>query len=195
MLESLAEWMGYPMYYAFEGAPPPERTGARHATIYPYGPFATGDGKTVMIGIQNDREWSAFCEKVLERRDLAADARFTGVSKRATARELLEPIIVETFSRLSAGELLQRLDAAQIASARVNDMHEVWEHPQLRARGRWREVGTSAGPVAALLPPGLRNGEARMDRVPALGEHTEAVLAEIGVSPGEIERLRAEGAI
>lgn len=195
MLESLAEWMGYPLYYAFEGAPPPERTGARHATIYPYGPFATGDGKTLMIGIQNDREWRTFCEKVLERRDLAGDARFSGVSKRAAARELLEPIIVEAFSRLTAGELLTRLDAAQIASAHVNDMHAVWEHPQLRARGRWHEVGTSAGPVAALLPPGLRSGEARMDRVPALGEHTDAVLAEIGVAAEEIERLRAEGVI
>jgi len=195
MLESLAEWMGYPLYYAFEGAAPPERTGARHATIYPYGPFATADGKTVMLGIQNEREWAAFCEKVLARPELANDARFSSVSKRVAARELLEPIILDAFSRSSATELARRLDAAQIANARVNDMRELWQHPQLRARGRWREVGTPAGPVAALLPPGVEDGGARMDPVPALGEHTDAILAEMGVAPEQIAALRAAGAI
>jgi itaconate CoA-transferase len=195
MLESLAEWMGYPLYYAFEGAAPPERTGARHATIYPYGPFATADGKTVMLGIQNEREWAAFCEKVLARPELANDTRFSSVSKRVAARELLEPIILDAFSRSSATELVRRLDAAQIANARVNDMRELWQHPQLRARGRWREVGTPAGPVAALLPPGVEDGGARMDPVPALGEHTDAILAEMGVAPEQIAALRAAGAI
>jgi len=195
MLESLAEWMGYPLYYAFEGAAPPERTGARHATIYPYGPFAAADGKTVMLGIQNEREWAAFCEKVLARPELADDARFSSVSKRVAARELLEPIILDAFFRLSAEELVRRLDAAQIANARVNDMHELWEHPQLRARGRWREVGTPAGPVAALLPPGVEDGGARMDAVPALGEHTDSILAEIGVATEQIAALHADRAI
>ena len=127
MLESLVEWMSYPLYYAFDGAAAPERTGASHAAIYPYGPFAAGDGKTVMLGIQNEREWSAFCEKVLGRPELADDARFASVSKRASARDILEPILLEAFSRLSGEELVRRLDAAQIANARVNDMREVWE--------------------------------------------------------------------
>ena len=195
MLESLLEWMSYPLYYAFDGAEPPQRTGASHATIYPYGPFPAGDGKTVMLGIQNEREWAAFCEKVLARPELAGDPRFSGVSKRAAARAVLQPIIVEVFSRLSAEELVQRLDAAQIANARVNDMREVWNHPQLRARKRWDEVDTPEGPVTSLLPPGLMGGEARMDRVPALGEHTEAILAELGLSPAQIAALSSAKAI
>lgn len=195
MLESLLEWMSYPLYYAFDGAEPPQRTGASHATIYPYGPFPARDGKTVMLGIQNEREWAAFCEKVLARPELASDPRFSGVSKRAAARAVLQPIIVEVFSRLSAEELVQRLDAAQIANARVNDMREVWNHPQLRARKRWDEVDTPEGPVTSLLPPGLMGGEARMDRVPALGEHTEAILAELGLSPAQIAALSSAKAI
>jgi len=195
MLESLLEWMSYPLYYAFDGAEPPQRTGASHATIYPYGPFPAGDGKTVMLGIQNEREWAAFCEKVLARPELAGDPRFASVSKRAAARAVLQPIIVEVFSRLSAEELVQRLDAAQIANARVNDMREVWNHPQLRARKRWDEVDTPEGPVTSLLPPGLMGGEARMDRVPALGEHTEAILAELGLSPAQIAALSSAKAI
>jgi len=195
MLESLLEWMSYPLYYAFDGAGPPERTGASHATIYPYGPFPAGDGKTVMLGIQNEREWAAFCEKVLARPELAGDPRFASVSKRAAARAVLQPIIVAAFSLLSAEELVQRLDAAQIANARVNDMREVWDHPQLRARKRWKEVDTSAGRVVAPLPPGLASGEARMDRVPALGEHTDAVLGELGLSTAQIANLRAAKAI
>ena len=195
MLESLLEWMSYPLYYAFDGAEPPQRTGASHATIYPYGPFPAGDGKTVMLGIQNEREWAVFCEKVLARPELAGDPRFSGVSKRAAARAVLQPIIVEAFSRLSAQELVQRLDAAQIANARVNDMREVWNHPQLRARRRWDEVDTPAGPVTFPLPPGLMGGEARMDRVPALGEHTEAILAELGLSQAQIAALSSAKAI
>jgi len=195
MLESLLEWMSYPLYYAFDGAEPPQRTGASHATIYPYGPFPAGDGKSVMLGIQNEREWAAFCEKVLARPELASDPRFSGVSKRAAARAVLQPIIVQVFSRLSAEELVQRLDAAQIANARVNDMREVWNHPQLRARKRWDEVDTPEGPVTSPLPPGLMGGEARMDRVPALGEHTEAILAELGLSPVQIAALSSAKAI
>ena len=195
MLESLLEWMSYPLYYAFEGAAPPGRTGASHATIYPYGPFAAGDGKTVMLGIQNEREWAAFCEKVLGRPELAGDPRFASVSKRAAAHAVLQPIILEAFSRLSAQELVRRLDAAQIANARVNDMREVWDHPQLRERKRCDEVDTSAGRVAAPLPPGLASGEARMDGVPALGEHTDAILAELGLSTAQIASLRSASAI
>ena len=196
MLESLAEWMGYPMYYAFEGAPPPARTGASHATIIPYGPFPSGDGKTVMLGVQNEREWAAFCEKVLLQPQLATDARFSGTSKRSDARAELRGIIEAAFASLTAAQVVARLEEAQIANARVNDMHEVWAHPQLKARGRWREVDTPAGPIPALLPPGSWPlQEPRMDAIPALGQHTEAILRELGQTPEQIAALRAAGAI
>jgi itaconate CoA-transferase len=195
MLESLVEWMSYALYYAFDGAAPPERTGASHATIYPYGPFPAGDGKTVMLGIQNEREWSAFCEKVLGRPELADDPRFSSVSRRAAGRDILQPILLEAFSRLSGEELVRRLDAAQIANARVNDMREVWEHPQLRSRARWVEVDTPAGRITAPVPPGVSAREARMGPVPALGEHTDAILNELGLTPENIAGLRAAKAI
>ncbi|HZR70100.1 MAG TPA: CaiB/BaiF CoA-transferase family protein [Burkholderiales bacterium] len=195
MLESLVEWMSYPLYYAFDGASPPERTGARHATIYPYGPFPARDGATVMLGIQNEREWAAFCDKVLARPELASDPRFASVPKRAAAREQLAPIIAAAFSRLSADELVRRLDGAQIANARVNDMRGVWAHPQLRARERWRDVDTPAGTVPAPAPPGIPAEDARMDPVPALGEHTEAILRELGLDEAGVARLRAAKAI
>jgi itaconate CoA-transferase len=195
MLESLVEWMSYPLYYAFGGAEPPERSGAAHATIYPYGPFAAGDGGSVMLGIQNEREWAAFCDKVLGRPELASDPRFASVPKRAAARAQLAPIIAAVFSRLDSDELVRRLDAAQIANARVNDMRGVWAHPQLRARGRWRDVATPAGPVSAPVPPGIAPSEARMGPVPALGEHTDAILAGLGVDAARIGALRAAKAI
>jgi len=196
MLESLGEWMNYPLYYAFEGASPPPRTGASHATIYPYGPFPAGDGKTVMLGLQNEREWSVFCEKVLLQPQLLTDERFSSNSKRSAARTELRALIVDAFSKLTAEEVVQRLDDAQIANARVNDMHDVWKHPQLQARKRWREVESPAGPIPALLPPGSwEEGEPRMDGVPALGQHTDAILSKLGYSQNEIASLRAAKAI
>jgi itaconate CoA-transferase len=196
MLESMVEWMSYPLYYAYGGAEPPPRSAAAHATIYPYGPFPAGDGRTVMLGLQNEREWQLFCERVLERPDLAGDPRFASNAARTAARDSLRGIIVDAFAGLSAEEVVARLDAAQIANAAVNTMAEVWAHPQLQARGRWVEVETPAGPVPALLPPGARDtSDARMDAVPALGQHTAALLAEIGYAPADIDRLRAEGAI
>ena len=197
MLEALTEWTSYPLYYAFEGAAPPPRTGAAHATIYPYGPFPTGaDGGSVMLGLQNEREWANFCSKVLGQPALATDARFAGNAQRVAARDALREIIVEAFRPLSAPQVVERLEAAQIANARVNTMHEVWAHPQLKARGRWREIGSPAGPLPALLPPGSWNdGAPRMDPVPALGEHTDALLAELGVDAATVAVLRAAKAI
>jgi itaconate CoA-transferase len=196
MLEALVEWMGFPLYYAYEGAAPPPRSGASHATIYPYGPFPAGDGGTVMLGLQNEREWAVFCDKVLGRPELASDVRFTGNARRVEAREALRAIIVEAFSKLTAAQLVERLEAAQIANAQVNDMHGVWKHPQLRARGRWRDIGTSVGGLPALVPPGSwQNAPPRMDAVPALGQHTEAILSELGYSTERIAVLRREGAI
>ena len=196
MLESLVEWTSYPLYYAFEGAAPPPRTGASHATIYPYGPFPAGDGKSVMLGLQNEREWAAFCEKVLLQPALAGDERFSSNSRRSAAREELRSIIVEAFAGLTAEQVIARLDEAKIANAHVNTLHDVWAHPQLQARRRWREVDTAAGPVPALLPPGSwEECEPRMDPVPALGEHTAAILGALGYSESRIAELRAAGAI
>ena len=198
MLEALAEWMSYPMYYAFGGAPPPPRSGASHATIYPYGPFPTGDGKTVMLGLQNEREWALFCDKVLLQPALAQDPRFVTNTKRSEAREALHALIVEAFAALDAEQVVARLDAAQIANARVNTMAELWSHPQLAARRRWRDVDSPAGPIPALLSPGLvadEGGTPRMDAVPALGAHTDAILAELGLDAEAIGALRAAGAV
>jgi len=181
MLESLAEWMNYPLYYAFDGAPPPPRTGAAHASIYPYGPFATRDG-AVILGIQNEREWAGFCDKVLGNAALAADPRFDSNAKRNANRDALQALILEVFGALGTAQVEQRLDEAQIANARMNDMAGLWAHPQLKARERWCTVGSPAGPIPALLPPGRNNSfDYRMDAVPAVGEHTQAILRELGI--------------
>jgi itaconate CoA-transferase len=196
MLESLTEWMSYPLYYAFDGAPPPPRTGASHATIYPYGPFPAGDGKTVMLGLQNEREWKIFCDKLLLQPALATDERFATNAKRSAQREALSAMIVKAFSKSTAAQVAHQLEEAGIANAQVNTMAEVWAHPQLKSRDRWREVDTSAGPVPALLPPGSwQHGEPRMDAVPALGQHTDAILATQGYSAERMASLRAEGVI
>ena len=195
MLESLAEWTSYPLYYAFEGAPPPPRTGASHATIYPYGPFPTGGDGTVMMGLQNEREWVNFCDKVLQQPALAKDTRFAGNAKRVAERVALRAIIVEAFKNLTAAQVVERLELAQIANARVNTMHDVWEHPQLKARERWREIGSPAGPLPALLPPGSWNEGPRMDPVPALGQHTDVILAELGYNAAAIRALHSAEAV
>jgi itaconate CoA-transferase len=196
MLESMVEWMSYPMYYAYRGAEPPPRAGAAHATIYPYGPFPAGDGRIVMLGLQNEREWRVFCEQVLGQPGLADDPRFASNSKRHAARDALRALIVAAFTGLDAEQVVARLDRAQIANARVNDMADVWNHAQLRARERWVEVATAAGPIPALLPPGTTAAdEPRMDAVPALGAHTDAILAELGYAAADIAALRAAGTI
>ena len=196
MLESLAEWMGFPMYYTYQGATPPPRSAASHATIYPYGPFTAGDGGTVMLGLQNEREWRVFCEKVLLQPALASDPRFDANAKRNEHRAALKAIILETFSALSSAQVLERLDAAQIANARMNDMAGLWAHPQLQARERWREVGSPAGAIPALLPPGRQSAfDYRMDPIPSVGEHTVAILQSLGRSAADIAALRAAEAI
>jgi itaconate CoA-transferase len=195
MLESMAEWMGYPLYYAYEGASPPPRAGAAHATIYPYGPFPTGDGKSVMLGLQNEREWVSFCEHVLLQPGLATDEQFASNPRRVANRDALRRRIADAFAGLSIGAVTARLEKAQIANARINDMHDLWKHEQLQARGRWVDVDTPAGPVPALLPPGTNAGDARMDGVPALGQHTAAIHAELGYREGQVRALQARQAV
>ena len=196
MLESLTEWMGYPMYYAYQGATPPPRSAASHATIYPYGPFVAGDGGTVMLGLQNEREWKLFCERVLQDAALATDPRFDSNARRNEHRETLKALILAAFARLSTADVLARLDDAQIANARMNSMADVWAHPQLQARERWRRVGTPSGDVPALLPPGrISSFDYRMDPVPAVGQHTQAILRALGQGDAEIAALTQTGAI
>ena len=196
MLEAMGEWMGYPLYYAFDGAAPPPRAGAAHATIYPYGPFPCGDGKQVMLGLQNEREWAQFCSLVLQQPALAQDARYAGNAQRSAHRSELRALIVDAFAALTAEQVQQRLDAAQIASAELREMAGLWQHEQLAARQRWREVATPAGPVPTLLPPGSwQDGDPQLGPVPAVGQHTEALLAELGVDAAGVAALRAAGAI
>ncbi len=196
MLEALGEWMGYPMYYTYEGASPPPRAGAAHATIYPYGPFPCAGGKTVMLGVQNEREWLQFCTQVLQRPALAADERFKGNAQRNANRDALRALIVDAFASLNFEALVKRLDDAQIANAELRDVAGLWQHEQLAARQRWRQVDTPAGPVPTLLPPGSwTDGDPQLGAVPRVGQHTDLILGELGVATAELAALRAAAVI
>ena len=196
MFEALGEWMGFPAYFSAYGGSAPARSGAHHATIAPYGPFQAGDGASVFLSVQNEREFARFCEHVLGDKSLAIDERFASAPARLANRGALHAEIERVFSTLTAGEVIQRLDAADIANARLNTMEDFWRHAQLAARDRWKQVGSPAGTIDALAPPfNLSAFEPRMDAVPALGEHTRPVLEELGYARAEIETLAAEGAI
>ena len=196
MLESMTEWMSFPMYYAFDGASAPARSGAAHATIYPYGPFPVGDGTTVMLGLQNEREWVVFCDKVLKQPALATNPDFNATSKRVANRDRLRTIIVDAFASMTADQVIQLLEDSQIANARVNEMKDVWAHPQLKARNRWKQVGSPVGELPALIPPATNSAfAARMDPIPALGDHTMSILKELGVQDNVIEEMKADKAI
>ena len=193
MLEALGEWMGFPAYFALYGGEEPERSGARHAAIAPYGPFECGDGEVVFLGIQNEREWERFCEAVLEHPAMAKEERFATNSGRVANREALDKEIEGVFKRLSAEEVIERLEEAQIANARMRTVHGFLDHPQLEARDRWREVGSPAGPLRALLPPATMSGvEPTMAAVPEVGEHTDRILAELGYDEEGIAALHRE---
>ena len=196
MMESLSEWMSYPLYYAMDGAEPPARAGASHASIYPYGPFEAGDGKVVMLGLQNEREWLVFCEKVLLNEQLARDERFNTNTKRSEARETLKALIVQVFSSMTAAQVSERLEEAGIANAQVNAMAEVWSHEQLAHRNRWALIETPVGEMPALIPPGSwSQGPPRMDPVPEVGEHTDSILRNLGKTNLQIDQMRARGSI
>jgi len=196
MLEALGEWMMQPVYLGHYGGKAPQRQGATHPIIAPYGPHRAGDGKEVIFGLQNEREWQTFCEKVLGKPELAVNECFNSNAKRVAARSELTALIEAEFLGLTADQAVARLDAAGIANGRLNDMDAVFNHPQLRARGRWVPVKTDKGQVEALLPPANISGiEPVMGDVPALGQHTEAVLADLGYNAAAITELRAAGAI
>jgi len=193
LFDALAEWMSAPAYYTAYGGSSPRRSGPDHASIAPYGPFADRDGREVYLGIQNAREWTRFCADVLRQPELADDERFSTNSLRVTHRAELAAAIGRVFRTLTADEILARLEAAQIASARMNSVQEFVEHPQLATRDRWREIGSPAGPIRALSPPASFEGLApAMGAVPALGEHSDRILRELGFDEATIARWREE---
>ncbi|TKA33804.1 hypothetical protein B0A50_00641 [Salinomyces thailandicus] len=182
MLECMAEWMTFPMYYASDGAAPPAMSGAEHASIYPYGPFDTGGGGTVMLGMQNEREWQIFCREILDQPDLVHDERFANTAVRSKNRKQLREIIQAAFSNMDADTVLDKLQAAGVANAKLNDMAGLWAHPQLKARDRWTQVDTPNGAIPALKPAGASAGyDVRMDPIPSVGEHNEAIFREFGI--------------
>jgi itaconate CoA-transferase len=190
LFEALAEWMGFPLAWTAGTGRELPRAGAWHAAIQPYGPFAAGNGEGVLLGVQNQREWARFCHEVLRRPELAEDSRFRTNEDRVAHRDELRAAIEEVFRPLSAAEVVGRLDAAQIANARFNTVADVLDHPSLHGRGRWRQVGSPVGPLPALIPPATLSGLApEMGDIPALGQHTRAVLAEAGCTDDELDRL------
>jgi itaconate CoA-transferase len=196
LFEALAEWMGFPAYFTLYGGREPPRSGARHASIAPYGPFACGDGEIVFLGIQNEREWERFCDVVMGRPEMATDELFDGNPRRVENREALEEEISSVLGGLSSEEAIEKLEEAGIANARLRTVRDFLEHPQLRARERWRKVGSPAGSLHTLLPPVVMYGaEPLMAPVPEVGEHTDGILAELGYDEEAVARLRQEEAI
>jgi itaconate CoA-transferase len=196
LFDALGEWMGQPAYYAgYSGAAAP-RSGAHHASIAPYGPVRVGDGGQIYLGIQNAREWSRFCRTVLERSDLEEDARFRTNTLRVENRQVLHDAIESAFARLTIADVVARLDAAQIAWARMNSVADYLNHPQLQARQCWRDIESPAGTLRAMVPPVRMDGvEPALGAVPALGQHTESILEELGVDRAMVDAWRREGAI
>jgi len=196
MFEALGEWMGFPAYFTAYGGSAPARSGAYHATIVPYGPFRAADGGSVFLSVQNEREFARFCEAVLGNAALKDDPRFSSGPARQRHREALHAEIDRVFSALSASEIEAHLDKAEIANARMNGMREFWTHPQLAARGRWAKVASPAGELDVLKPPfNFAGEEPRMGALPAVGEHSRSILAELGLGPAQVERLARDGAI
>ncbi|MGV9315139.1 CaiB/BaiF CoA transferase family protein [Streptomyces sp. NPDC003691] len=197
MLESLAEWMGHPLHHAMHGGEAPARTGVAHAVIAPYDAYPTAGGGRVLLSVQNDREWRLLAERVLGRPELGGDPRYATNTARVRNRAATDAVVAAALSRLGTEEAVRALEDAGIACARLNSVPEVAEHPQLAARDRWREIATPAGPLRALLPPITLPGgpEARMGPVPALGEHTDALLAEVGADEAERAALRRDGVV
>jgi crotonobetainyl-CoA:carnitine CoA-transferase CaiB-like acyl-CoA transferase len=194
LFDALVEWMSQPLYYGRYGGTTPPRTGARHPTIAPYGPFTGADGRTVLLAVQNPAEWQRLCETVLDRTDLVADRRFATNPDRVAHRDELEAIITSVAARLSAEELEERLRIAGVAHARMNGVDQLWLHPVLVGRDRWHEIQTPGGPAAALAPPAALAGvDPVIGDVPALGEHNRKILRELGYSAQATDELIAAG--
>lgn len=196
LFDALSEWVLPAAYYAVYGGLAPSRSGAEHASIAPYGPYFSGDGKQINIGIQNEREWRQFCAQVLLNREIAADPRFDTNSKRSENRKELRTMISEIFRTLTMHEVLERLEHAGIAHSKTNSVQDLLAHPQHAGRGRTGKVGSPAGPLQALLPPILLDQVTpRMDAIPALGQDNDAILNELGYTPEEIQRFRQDGVV
>ncbi|MFI0966869.1 CaiB/BaiF CoA transferase family protein [Streptomyces sp. NPDC021080] len=197
MLDALAEWMGHPLHHAMHGGTPPARTGLAHGVIVPYDVYSTADGGHVLLSVQNDREWRRLAQQVLGRPGAADDPRFATNAARVDNRERVDALVAKALGALGADEAVTRLEAAGIACARLRDVTEVAEHPQLAARNRWRDVGSPVGPLRALLPPITLPGgeEARMGSVPRLGEHTGVVLRALGMTDADVAELRRDGVV
>ncbi|MFF9409335.1 CaiB/BaiF CoA transferase family protein [Streptomyces anandii] len=197
MLEALAEWMGHPLHHAMHGGTAPARTGLAHAVIAPYDAYPTADGGRVLLSVQNDREWRRLAEQVIGRPELGTDPAFATNAARVAHRDRTDELVGKALGGMGADEAMARLSEAGIACARLRDVHELAEHPQLAARERWREVGTPTGPLRALLPPITLPGgaEPRMGDVPALGQHTGALLRAVGMTDEEIAALRRDGVV
>jgi itaconate CoA-transferase len=196
LFEALSEWMGFPAYYTMYSGEAPARTAASHAGVAPYGPFQSGDQKPVFLSVQNEREWNKFCQIVLRRPELETDPRFASTPNRLAHRNDLDLAINEVFGQLTAAEIVRRLEEAQIANARMNSMQEFLQHPQLAARNRWREIDSPVGDLAALIPPADIEGvEPVMGAVPAVGQHTDDILSEIGFDASTIAAWRQQGVV
>ncbi|MFJ9659073.1 CaiB/BaiF CoA transferase family protein [Streptomyces griseoflavus] len=196
LFEALAEWMGQPAYYTRYGGSQPPRLGTQHATIAPYGTYRAADGREVLLSVQNEREWAALCSRFLGRPELTDDPRFATGSARVAHREEVNAVVAERCARDDAEDLLKELESTGIACAGVNDVAAFLDHPVLTARGRRREVAVPGATVEALLPPAdLAGVPARMDPVPAVGEHTDAILTELGHGAEEIAALRADAVV
>ncbi|MBS24884.1 MAG: CoA transferase [Gammaproteobacteria bacterium] len=196
MLEAMVEWMGYPLFYSYEGAPPPARMGTDHATIYPYGIFSTRDEKVILVGLQHEREWDIFCRIVLQKPDLVDDPRFATNVARSENREQLREIIEQLFCSLDAKQVCVKLDDADIAFANVNDMEAVWKHPQLNALKRLVTTSTPKGVITSFKPPTNNSEfEPTLSAIPGLGEHTQPILEELEFNADEIQRFYSEKAV
>lgn len=196
LFDSLVEWMGYPLYFTRGGGTRPSRAGTSHAAIAPYGAFTCGDGTQIMLAIQNEREWARFAAEVLERPDLVDDSRFDRAAHRYAHRSELEEIIDAVFAGFSGVQCDERLESAKVAHSRLRDMTEIAEHPQLSDRGRWRDVSSPVGPIPMLVPPVEMSGvDYRMDPIPDVGQHTDTILGDLGLSTEQVDSLRGEGAI
>jgi crotonobetainyl-CoA:carnitine CoA-transferase CaiB-like acyl-CoA transferase len=196
LFDALAEWMGFPAYYTMYGGKPPARAGTRHATVVPYGSYRCGDGQLVLFAVQTDQQWGAFCRIVCEHPEWERDSRFDTSANRRINRDMLEQMIEDAFASFTRAQITERLEKADIPYGDLNEISQFLEHPQLTARDRWREVGSPAGPLKAILPPFIMEGyEPRMDPIPSVGEQTDEILSEIGYSADEIVTLREERAV